>query len=42
LVLLDDPVGPYARHQRVLADDLAARLNQRHQHVKSAPAELDR
>jgi hypothetical protein len=42
IVFLDDPVGPHARHQRVLADDLAARLDQRHQHIEGAPAELDR
>jgi hypothetical protein len=39
---LDDPVGPHARHQRVLGDDGSARLDQRHQHVEGAPAELDR
>jgi hypothetical protein len=32
----------HTRHQRVLADNLSARLDQRHQHVESASAELDR
>jgi hypothetical protein len=30
IFLLDDPIGPHARHQRVLADDLTARVYQRH------------
>jgi hypothetical protein len=38
----DDPARPHARHQRVLADDGSAALDQRHQHVERAPAELDR
>jgi hypothetical protein len=42
IVFLDDPVRPHPRHQRVLADDLSARLDQRRQHVEGAPAELDR
>jgi hypothetical protein len=42
IVFLDDPVGPHARHQRVLADDGSPRLDQRHQHVEAAAAELDR
>jgi hypothetical protein len=40
--VLHHPVGPHARHQRVLASNLAARLDQRLRHVESAPAELDR
>ena len=42
IVLLDDPVGPHARHQRVLADDGSVRLDKRHQHSKAAPAKVDR
>jgi hypothetical protein len=44
LVLLDDPVGPYARHQRIFADHRSARLDQRHRtlKIKGTPAELDR
>jgi hypothetical protein len=42
IVLLDGPVRPHACHQRVLADDRSTRLDYRHQHVKGAPAELDR
>jgi hypothetical protein len=30
IFLLDDPVRPHARHQRALADDLTARIYQRH------------
>ncbi|HTW51375.1 MAG TPA: hypothetical protein VME45_05710 [Stellaceae bacterium] len=41
-VFLDDPVGPDARHQRVLGDDGAASLEQRQQHVKGAATELQR
>jgi hypothetical protein len=42
IFLLDDPVGPHARHQRILAEDSSARLDQRLQQIESAPAELDR
>jgi hypothetical protein len=42
VVFLDDLAGPYPRHQRVLADDRPARLDQRHQYIKGAPAELNR
>jgi hypothetical protein len=42
LQVLDDPVRPYAPHQRVFADDGSARLDQRHQRIEGAPAELDR
>ena len=42
IIFLDDPVGPHARHQRILGNHCAARLDQRHQHVESATAELDR
>jgi hypothetical protein len=41
-VFLDDAVWPHPRHQRVLGDNPAARLDQRHQDVEGAPAELDR
>src|SRR5437762_12894662 len=40
--LLDDPVRPNALHQRVLADGSAVPLDKRHQHIKGAPAEVDR
>jgi hypothetical protein len=39
IFLLDDPIEPHARHQRILAEDSSARLDQ---HVESAPAEVDR
>jgi hypothetical protein len=42
IVLVDDPIGPDARHQRVFVDDRTARLDQRHQYVEGAAAELDR
>ena len=42
VILLDNPVGPDARHQRILADDPATRLDQCDQHIKRAPAELER
>jgi hypothetical protein len=41
-VLLNNSVGPDAGHQRVLVDDGAARIDQRHQQVEGAAAELDR
>jgi MOSC domain-containing protein YiiM len=41
-VLLDDPIGPDAIHQRVLVDYSTGRLDQRHQHIERAPAELQR
>ena len=42
IIFLDDPIGPHARHQRILGNHCATRLDQRHQHVKGATAELDR
>ena len=42
IIFLDDPIGPHARHQRILGNHCAVRLDQRHQHVKGATAELDR
>ena len=42
IIFLDDPVGPDARHQRILGNHCAPRFDQRHQHVKGATAELDR
>ena len=42
IVFLDDPAGPYPCHQRVLADDGAACLDQRQQDIKRAPAQLSR
>jgi hypothetical protein len=42
IVVLNHPAGPHARHQRVFADDGAARLDQHRQHVKSTAAEPDR
>ena len=41
-VFLDDPVRPDAIHQGVFGDDRASRLDQGHQYVECAPAELDR
>ena len=41
-VLLDDPIGLDACHQRVFADDRTARLDERHQHVERAASEFDR
>jgi hypothetical protein len=42
LFYLDDPIGPHARHQRVLANQCATRLDRCHQHVKGANADPDR
>jgi hypothetical protein len=42
MISLDDPIGPHARRQRVLGNHCSVRLDQRHQHVKGATAELDR
>ena len=42
IIFLDDPLGPHPRHQSVLGNHSATRLNQRHQHVKGATAEFDR
>jgi hypothetical protein len=42
IIFLDDPIGPHARHQRILRNHCATRLDQRHQHVEGATAELDR
>jgi hypothetical protein len=41
-VLLDDPVRPDTVHQRVFADDSPLPLDKRHQHIKAAPAKVDR
>jgi hypothetical protein len=41
-VLLDDPARPDAFHERILADHRSACLDQHHQHVERAPAELQR
>src|SRR5258708_38971158 len=41
IVLLDDAIRPYALHQSALADDRSLRIDQCHEHVKSAPANLD-
>jgi hypothetical protein len=41
-IFLDDPARPHAGHQRVFADDGSARLDQRHQNIEGAAAELDR
>jgi hypothetical protein len=37
----DDPALPHAGHQRLSADHGSTRFDQRHQHVKGTPAELD-
>src|SRR5262249_4596365 len=37
IILPDAAAGPPARHQRVLAEDGSGCLDQRHQHVESAP-----
>jgi len=42
ITLFDDPAGPSAADQLVLADDCSVRLDQCHQHVEGAPAELYR
>jgi hypothetical protein len=42
IIFLDDPIGPYVRDQRILGNHRSVRLDQRHQHVKAATAELDR
>jgi hypothetical protein len=42
IVFLDNPIRPHARHQRILGNHRSVRLEQHHQHVKSATAELDR
>ena len=42
ITLFDDPAGPSAADQLVLADDCSVRLDQCHEDVKSAPAEFDR
>lgn len=42
VVFLDDPVGPYARHDRVFGDHRPARLDQCHQDIECADAELNR
>ena len=42
ITLFDDPAGPSAADQLVLADDCPVCLDQRHQHVEGAPAELYR
>jgi len=42
VALFDDPAWPNAAHQLVLADDRPVGLDQRHEHVVGAPAELYR
>jgi hypothetical protein len=42
IVFLDDAVGPYPAHQRVLGDYHPACLDERHQDVECAAAELNR
>jgi len=42
IILFDDPAGPNALHQRILADDSAARLDQCHQHVERARSKFHR
>ena len=39
-VVFDDPIWPDAIHQRVLIDYSTGRLDERHQHIERAPAEL--
>ena len=41
-VVLDHATGPDPVHQLLVADDPAAALDERHQHVEGAPADLDR
>ena len=38
VVLLDDPVGPYAAHQIALVDDGAARVDERQEGVERPPS----
>ena len=42
VVLLDDPVGPYPAQQLVLAEDSATGVEEGHEGVEGAPAEVDR
>jgi hypothetical protein len=42
IIFLDDPIGPHAGHQSIFGNYCSPRLDQRHQQVKGAPAELDR
>jgi len=42
IIFLDDPIGPHARHQRILGNDRSVCLDQCHQYLECAPAELDR
>ena len=41
-VLLDNPVRPDSFHKRIFGDDSPLLLDQRHQHIKGATAEVDR
>ncbi len=41
-VLLDDPVGPHAADEVVLAEDRAVSVDEGHQRVERPPAQLDR
>ena len=41
-VLLDNPVRPDSFHERIFGDDSPLPLDQRHQHIKGATAEVDR
>jgi hypothetical protein len=41
-VLLDNPVRPDSFHERIFGDDSPSPLDQRHQHIKGATAEVDR
>ncbi len=42
VVLLDNPVGPHAAHEFVLAEDRAASVEEGHQRIERPPAQLDR
>src|SRR5207253_11032753 len=42
VVLVDDPVGPYPAQQLVLAEDSATGVEEGHEGVEGAPAEVDR
>ena len=41
IVLLNHPVRPHARHQHVFANNGSLGLDQHHQHIEGASAELD-
>ena len=42
VVLLDDPVGPHAAHELVLAEDCAASVDEGHERLERPRAQLDR